>query len=81
MISLYQLRAFLETARLGSVQEAADALVVSQPAVSAALASLQRSMGVRLTERDGRKIRLTPAGKAFAVYGRRVFALLEDGEP
>jgi DNA-binding transcriptional LysR family regulator len=79
MISLYQLRAFLETARLGSVQEAADALVVSQPAVSAALASLQRSMGVRLTERDGRKIRLTPAGKAFAVYGRRVFALLDEG--
>jgi DNA-binding transcriptional LysR family regulator len=76
---LYQLRAFLEIARLGSVQEAADALVVSQPAVSSALASLQKSLGVRLTERDGRKLRLTAAGKAFEVYGRRMFALLEEG--
>ena len=80
MISLHQLRAFLETARLGSVQEAADALVVSQPAVSAALAALQRSVGVRLIERDGRKIKVTEAGKAFDVYGRRVFALLDEAQ-
>ena len=78
MLSLYQLRAFLEFARLGSVQEAADALVVSQPAVSAALAGLQKALGVKLTERDGRGIRLTEAGKAFALSGRRILASLED---
>jgi DNA-binding transcriptional LysR family regulator len=80
MLSLYQLRAFLEFARLGSVQEAADELVVSQPAVSAALAGLQRSIGVKLTERDGRGIRLTEAGKAFAQSGRRILAMLEDAQ-
>ncbi|MGP6160000.1 MAG: LysR substrate-binding domain-containing protein [Vulcanimicrobiaceae bacterium] len=80
MLSLYQLRAFLELARLGSVQEAADALVVSQPAVSAALAGLQRAVGVKLTERDGRKIRLTESGKAFELYGRRIFALLDEAQ-
>jgi len=37
----------------------------SQLAISAAVAALQRSIGVKLTERDGRKIRLTEAGKAF----------------
>jgi DNA-binding transcriptional LysR family regulator len=80
MLSLNQVRAFLEIARLGSVQEAADALVVSQPAVSASMAALQRSVGVRLIERDGRKIKLTDAGKAFEAYARRVFALLAEGE-
>jgi len=80
MLSLNQVRAFLEIARLGSVQEAADALVVSQPAVSASMAALQRAVGVRLIERNGRKIKLTDAGKAFEAYGRRVFALLEEGE-
>jgi DNA-binding transcriptional LysR family regulator len=80
MISLYQLRAFLEFARLGSVAETADALVVSQPAVSAALAGLQRATGVKLTERDGRRIRLTEAGKVFEVSGRRLFALLDDAK-
>lgn len=80
MISLSQLRAFLEVARLGSVQEASDALVISQPAVSAALAALQRTVGVRLTERDGRKIRLTDAGRTYEAYGRRMFALLAEAE-
>jgi DNA-binding transcriptional LysR family regulator len=80
MFSLYQLRTFLEVARLGSVQEAAESLVVSQPAVSAALAGLQKTVGVRLTERDGRGIRLTEAGKAFELSGRRIVSLLEDAE-
>jgi DNA-binding transcriptional LysR family regulator len=80
MFSLYQLRTFLEVARLGSVQEAAESLVVSQPAVSAALAGLQKTVGVKLTERDGRGIRLTDAGKAFELSGRRIVSLLEDAE-
>jgi len=80
MFSLYQLRTFLEVARLGSVQEAAESLVVSQPAVSAALAGLQKTVGVKLTERDGRGIRLTEAGKAFELSGRRIVSLLEDAE-
>jgi len=80
MFSLYQLRTFLEGARLGSVQEAAESLVVSQPAVSAALAGLQKTVGVKLTERDGRGIRLTEAGKAFELSGRRIVSLLEDAE-
>jgi DNA-binding transcriptional LysR family regulator len=80
MYSFYQLRAFLEFARLGSVQEAAVALDVSQPAVSAALAGLQREIGVKLTERDGRGLRLTPAGKAFEQSARRIFALIEEAQ-
>jgi DNA-binding transcriptional LysR family regulator len=80
MFSLYHLRTFLEVARLGSVQEAAESLVVSQPAVSAALAGLQKTVGVKLTERDGRGIRLTEAGKAFELSGRRIVSLLEDAE-
>ena len=78
MFSLVQLRTFVELARLGSVQETADHLVVSQPAVSAALAGLQREVGVALVERSGRGIRLTPAGRRLAEYGRRLFALLDE---
>jgi DNA-binding transcriptional LysR family regulator len=80
MFTLYQLRVFLEVARLGSVQETANELTVSQPAISAALATLQATIGVKLTERDGRKIRLTHAGKAFELYVRRVFALLDEAK-
>ncbi len=79
MLSLNQLRMFLEIARTGSVREAADVLVVSQPAVSAALAGLQREVGVPLVARNGRGLVLTGAGQELAVYGRRIFALMAEG--
>lgn len=78
MLSLNQLRTFLAVAGTGSVREAAEQLVVSQPAVSSALASLQRELGAQLVERNGRGVRLTPAGAQLALYGRRVLALLEE---
>jgi len=79
MISLHQLKTFLAVAASGSVREAADTLVVSQPAVSAALAGLQRDVGAPLVARNGRGLVLTAAGEQLAVYGRRVFALLDEG--
>lgn len=65
--------------RGGSVTAAADELVVTQPSVSSALASLGRELGCELFERAGRGIRLTDAGAAFRPYAADVLGLLEDG--
>ena len=78
MLSLNQVRTFLEVARTGSVREAAEHLVISQPAVSSALAGLQRAIGAPVVERAGRGVRLTAAGASLAVYGSRIFALLDE---
>lgn len=78
MLSLNQVRTFLEVADSGSVRLAAERLVISQPAVSSALAGLQKTVGSPIVERDGRGVRLTPAGERLAVYGRRIFALLDE---
>ncbi len=69
----------LEVARTGSVRQAAEALEISQPAVSAGIAELSRLVGAPLLARDGRGVCLTQAGKAFVAYGRRAVALLEQG--
>jgi DNA-binding transcriptional LysR family regulator len=79
LMTLGQLRAFLAVVDTGSVRAAAERLVVTQPAVSMAIASLQRSVGISLTIRDGRGLRLTSAGETFAGYARDVVALLEAG--
>lgn len=78
-ITLTQLQSLLAVVRTGSVTGAADALYVTQPSVSAALAALAREIGVDLTERDGRSVRLTPAGAAFADYAADVVGLLDEG--
>jgi DNA-binding transcriptional LysR family regulator len=78
-ITLTQLNSFLAVARTGSVTAAADRLVVTQPSVSAAVAALSREVGTDLTERDGRSLRLTPAGEVYARYAADVLGLLESG--
>lgn len=77
-MTLSQLRAFVAVARLGSVRRAATDLVVSQPAVSAAVSALQQDLGVPLVAREGRGLVLTPAGRVFAGYARQVLGLLDE---
>lgn len=78
-ITVAQLRTFLAVERAGSVKGAAEALVVTQPSVSGAIAALERELGVKLFERRGRGVGLTEAGEAFVPYAARVLALLEEG--
>ncbi len=78
-VTLTQLSAFLAVVRSGSVTAAAEELVVTQPSVSAAVAALERELGVQLTERVGRGVRPTPAGNTYARYATDVLALLKEG--
>ncbi|MEI4485805.1 pca operon transcription factor PcaQ [Frigidibacter sp. MR17.14] len=64
-LRLRHLQCFLETARLGSVSAAAEALHVSQPAVSKTLHELEGILGVTLYEKQGRRLALTPPGQIF----------------
>lgn len=78
-ITITQLKAFLAVVKGGSVTAAADELVVTQPSVSAAVASLGRAIGSDLLERSGRGVRLTEAGSAFAPYAQDIVGLLDAG--
>jgi len=78
-MTVTQLTAFLAVVRDGSVTAAAERLVVTQPSVSAAVAALGRELGCELFERDGRGVRLSPGGEAFAPYAADVLGLLEEG--
>src|ERR687885_991970 len=78
-ITLSQLRTFVAVINAGSVRVAAESLFVSQPAVSAAIASLERELGVALVARHGRGLRLTAAGTAFADAVRTSLGLLDYG--
>ena len=63
---LKPLRAFCQVARLGSVSRAAEALYLSQPAVSLQLQALEREYGTPLLERSGR--RLVPTREGQVLY-------------
>jgi len=67
---LKPLRAFCQVARLGSVSRAAEALYLSQPAVTLQLQALERELGVRLLERSGRRLAPTREGELLYQMAR-----------
>lgn len=78
MINRNQLALFHAVAEEGGFGRAARRLHISQPAVSIQISQLEDVLGVRLFDRIGRTIRLTPAGETLAAYARRIAAL--EGE-
>jgi LysR family transcriptional regulator, carnitine catabolism transcriptional activator len=62
---------FLAVVDTGGFSTAADALDVSQPAVSQAVRELEDDLGTLLFHRLGRRVRLTPAGEALVLPARQ----------
>ncbi|MEV0203897.1 LysR family transcriptional regulator [Streptomyces sp. NPDC050788] len=70
-MSLRQMEYFLAVVDEASFTRAADALHVSQPALSHQIKALERSVGGELLERLPRGVRLTPMGRAFRPHAER----------
>src|SRR4051812_1928956 len=79
-MELHQLRILRELGERGSVAGVARALRVTPSAVSQQLSSLQRSSRVPLTERQGRRLALTPAGQALSTAAVEVLAAFDRAE-
>lgn len=62
-MEIYQIRAFVTVARVGSLTKAAEALSLTQPAVTAQIKALEQSLGVALFDRSGGRLTLAKAGE------------------
>ncbi|KQR96498.1 LuxR family transcriptional regulator [Williamsia sp. Leaf354] len=78
-MELYQLRYFHAVADLGGLRAAAENLVVSQSAVSRAIAALESEIGVPLFTRRGRVKELNRYGAAFRESTRDVARTIDIG--
>jgi DNA-binding transcriptional LysR family regulator len=72
-----RLELLLELSRLGSMREVAEAMHVTTSTVSQQIAVLAREAGSTLVEREGRRVRLTPAGQRLADHAVTILAALE----
>ena len=76
--SLRQLQYAVAVAETRGFRSAAERCHVSQPSLSAQVAQLEAVLGVRIFERDRRRVLVTPAGEALLVHARRVLAEADD---
>ena len=77
--SIRQLHAFLALAETRNFTRAAAKVHLSQPALSAAIRSLEDSVGARLFHRDTRHVDLTAEGQAFEGAARRIVREVDTG--
>src|SRR4051812_17382988 len=72
-----RLRFLVELARLGSMRQVAEEAQVTTSTVSQQIAALAREVGATLLEPDGRRVRLTPAGRRLAAHAVTILAAVE----
>lgn len=72
-----KLLAFTTLARTSSFTRTAEELFITQSAVSHAIKSLEEELGVRLFDRLGRGVRLTPAGQQLLSRAQKIIAEME----
>ncbi len=71
-MTLEQLRIFLTVAEHLHFTRAAETLFITQPAVSAAIHSLEAEYGVKLFHRIGRRVEITSAGKLLQIEAQKI---------
>jgi DNA-binding transcriptional LysR family regulator len=80
-MTLNQLKYVIQIADSNSMNEAAKALFISQPSLSAAVKDLEEEIGIDIFVRSNRGISLTPEGETFLGYARQVtqqYELIEN---
>jgi len=76
---LAQIEGFIEIARLGNMRRAADALSISQPALTARLQALEEELAAPLFRRTHTGMVLTAAGRAFLPHADRAIEAIRSG--
>lgn len=72
-----RLQFLLELSRLGSMRAVADVLETTTSTVSQQISVLAKETGVALLEPDGRRVRLTPAGRRLAEHAVTILGAVE----
>lgn len=80
MDKLTSMQIFVEVAKCQSFVLASENLELSAPAVTRAIAYLEKHLGIKLFNRTTRHVRLTESGQQFLIDARRILEDIEEAE-
>jgi DNA-binding transcriptional LysR family regulator len=78
--NLNNYKAFYMVAKTGNISRAADALFISQPAISKSISKLEQGLNVRLFDRSTKGVRLTDEGEILYSHIASAFDVITKGE-
>jgi len=79
-INLNQLRTFFLVAKEKSITKAANALHITQPAVTMQIKAFEKNLDVKLLRKSGKELQLTDMGNVLYSYADRIFQIVEELE-
>lgn len=77
-MELFRLRTFATVAKRQSISAAAEELHLSQPAITRQMQALEKTIGLRLLERQGRATLLTPTGKVLLHHVQLILQAVDN---
>lgn len=79
-MNILHMRYAVEVARLGSLNKAADTLLIAQPNISRSIRELEKDLGISIFIRSSKGMVLTPEGKEFIGYAKGILKQIDDVE-
>lgn len=79
-MNLNQLKVFYYAAKYGGLSRAAEALFITQPAVTKGIQRLQEQYNIRFFNRFGKKMVLTDAGEVLFDFAEKIFQIEGQAE-
>ena len=79
-MELAQIRMFKTVAEEGSIARAAEKLFCVPSNITARIKALEAELGVALFVRQGRGLRISPAGQTFLAYAQKILALTAEAK-
>lgn len=76
----FRLKVFFTVAKRLNFTKAAEELYITQPAVTKHIKEIEHYFKVKLFDRKGTKIKLTPAGETLLQYAEQVFSIYQNLE-
>lgn len=76
----FRLKVFRTVAEHLNFRKAAEHLFLTQPAVTLQIQALEEDLGIRLFDRAGHRVSLTPQGSTLLAYATKIAALVSQAE-
>ncbi|MBS4213754.1 MULTISPECIES: LysR family transcriptional regulator [Neobacillus] len=73
------LNTFITAADCGNFRRTAEILYISQPSVTVHIKQLEQELGIQLFDREGKKVKLTEAGRRYLVHAKRLLEVYQGG--
>lgn len=79
-MNILHMKYAVEVARLGSLNKAAETLLIAQPNISRSIKELEADLGITIFSRSAKGTSLTPEGERFITYAEDILKQIEQVE-